>query len=62
MKTIAADYKEELQLVIENAREDLSDRYQKIIQDRSNFNANYAPVSYTLTEVDNTIKKMNEYI
>lgn len=62
LKTIAADYKEELQLVIENAREDLSDRYQKIIQDRSNFNANYAPVSYTLTEVDNTIKKMNEYI
>lgn len=58
LKTIAADYKEELQLVIENAREDLSDRYQKIIQDRSN----YAPVSYTLTEVDNTIKKMNEYI
>lgn len=62
LKTIAADYKEELQLVIENAREDLSNRYQKIIKDQSNFNANYAPVSYTLTEVDNAIKKMNEYI
>ncbi|NFE74692.1 hypothetical protein FC758_12385 [Clostridium botulinum] len=58
----AQDYRNELETVIENARIDLKDRYNKILEEHRNFNENYCSVSYEMTEVEDTIRKLNKYI
>lgn len=58
----AQDYRNELEAVIENARIDFKDRYNKILEEQRNFNENYRPVSYAMTEIEDTIRKLNEYI
>ena len=39
---IAQDYHNELQSVIDNARLDIKDRIEKLMQDQVNFNENYS--------------------
>ncbi|ENZ30116.1 hypothetical protein HMPREF1084_03961 [Clostridium butyricum 60E.3] len=59
---IAQDYHNELQSVIDNARLDIKDRIEKLMQDQVNFNENYSPVAYAITEIENSITKLNEFI
>lgn len=62
LQKIAQDYRNELESVIENARADIMDRYNKAMQEQMDFNKNYSPVSYAMTEVDSTINQLNKYI
>ena len=62
LQKIAQDYRNELESIIENARADLNDRYNKVRKDQVDFNENYSPISYTITEVDNTIIQLNKYV
>lgn len=58
----ALNYKNELELIVDKAREDLQERKRKIFAEESNFGDKYLPINYARGEIESQMIKIKKYV